>query len=238
MTAPICIDLSHWNPTPNWSQLKSAGCEGVVHKATEGTSYVDDQLFSRARPAMDAGLLWSTYHFMKPGSIFAQMDHYLSTINPKQGERIVLDHEDPGVYLDQLEAAVVDIMEMRPDLQITIYSGHLIKEQLSGTRSDILAQNTSLWVAQYTTAPAPSWPTSTWPQWSLWQYTDHAMVTGCSKPVDANRFNGTADAFKTWMGPPSTALIPPVESGAPIEPVVRIETQGGVKVWLNGVLIG
>jgi GH25 family lysozyme M1 (1,4-beta-N-acetylmuramidase) len=126
---------------------------------------------------------------------------------------------------------------MRPDLQITIYSGHLIKEQLSGTRSDILAQNTSLWVAQYTSAPAPSWPTSTWPQWSLWQWTDHATVTGCSKPVDANRFNGTADAFKAWMGA-GAVTAPPVEPSAPEPGEVRITTTGGVKVYVNGVLSG
>jgi GH25 family lysozyme M1 (1,4-beta-N-acetylmuramidase) len=233
MTAPICIDISHWNPTPNWSQLRAAGCEGVIHKATESKTYVDDQLFARARPAMDAGLLWSTYHFLRPGGMYEQMDHYLSTIDPRQGERVVLDHEDPGVYLDQLEDAVGNIKEMRPDLQITIYSGHLIKEQLAGTRSAYLAENTSLWIAQYTSAPAPSWPTSTWPQWSLWQWTDKATVPGVSKPVDANRFNGSADAFKAWMGLSTTAPAP-----EPDEAIVRIETQGGVKVYVNGVLIG
>ena len=82
--------------------------------------------------------------------------------------------------------AVGNLLQMRPDLQVTIYSGHLIKEQLGSTKNDYLAENTSLWIAQYTTAAAPSWPTATWPLWSLWQYTDKATVDGITKPVDGN----------------------------------------------------
>ena len=68
------IDLSHHNPTPDWAKLKAAGCIGVIHKATEGTSYKDPTLYDRAKDAMAAGLKWSTYHFLRPGSMSAQMD--------------------------------------------------------------------------------------------------------------------------------------------------------------------
>jgi lysozyme len=238
---PICVDISHWNPTPDWTRLKAGGTMGVIHKATEGTGYVDDQLFKRAKPAIDAGLLWSTYHFLNTSSTYAQMDHYLSTINPVEGERVILDHEDAGVSLARLEEAVNNILELRPGLQITIYSGHLIKEQLGSKRSELLATKTSLWIAQYTSANAPSWPTATWPQWSLWQYTDKATVDGVSKPVDGNRFNGSAENFVRWISPGSaTTPIPPGPSPAE-EPTVSfdIRTTGGAKVsiTLNGEVV-
>src|SRR5262245_34602417 len=86
MTSPV-IDISHHNPTPDWAKLKSGGVVGVIHKATEGSSYVDDMLFTRARAAMDADLCWSTYHFLRPGDMEDQMEHYLGTIDPRQGER-------------------------------------------------------------------------------------------------------------------------------------------------------
>lgn len=238
------IDLSHHNPTPDWDKLKAAGCIGVIHKATEGTSYVDKTLFSRAKEAMAAGLKWSTYHFLRPGKITAQIDHYLATIDPVEGERIVLDHEDAGVSLTDLEKAVRYIATIRPDLQVTIYSGHLIKEQLNGNRSKELAA-TSLWIAQYTSAGKPSWPVETWPAWSLWQYTDKATVPGISAPVDANRWNGTSEALLSWFGPAGSEVPEPAPDPVP-EPApgretvdIFISTPEGVpvSVTINGQLV-
>src|SRR5580765_6409403 len=146
MSNPVVIDISHHQADPiNWAAVKRGGTIGVIHKATEGTSYVDDKLFSRMKAAKDAGLLTSTYHFMRESDMSGQMNHYLGTINPVPGERVVLDHECSGTTLAELEEAVTYIRKVRPDLQITIYSGHQIKEQLGGKRSAILAENTSLW---------------------------------------------------------------------------------------------
>src|SRR5262245_51088518 len=200
MTSPV-IDLSHHNDTPDWDALKAAGVVGVIHKATEGTSYVDDQLFSRARAAMDAGLKWSTYHFLRDSDPEQQMQHYLKTIDPVQGERVCLDHEDEDVSLEQLKDCVTYIQSVRPDLQICIYSGHLIKDQLPNTVDDEVLNTTSLWIAQYTSASQPSWPTGTWKTWSLWQWTDSETVPGCDAPVDGDRWNGSTEALLKWFGP-------------------------------------
>lgn len=239
MPNPICVDLSHHNPTPDWVRLKAEGCLGVIHKATEGRSYVDDQLFKRAHPAMSAGLAWATYHFMRPGSMAEQVNHYLNTIDPRIGERMVLDHEDAGVTLDQLEEAVDRLLSIRPDVQVTIYSGHLIKEQLGAKRSDFLARNTSLWIAQYTSAANPSWPTATWPAWSLWQYTDQASVDGISAKVDGNRWNGPPETFVGWIGPaiepaPQPEPMPEIES---VDVVIKTSGKVTVSIVLNDELI-
>lgn len=198
MTSPV-IDLSHHNPTPDWAKIKAAGVLGVIHKATEGTGYADPDRKPRLAAAYRAGLLIATYHFMRPGALSAQMDFYLKTIDAAQGERVVLDHEDAGVSLSDLKAAIAYLWAKRPDLQITIYSGNLIKEQLGGSHDELLAR-TSLWVAQYNNS-GPSWPTATWPSWSLWQWTDHETVAGIAAPVDGNKWNGTADSLKRWFGP-------------------------------------
>lgn len=235
MTNPIVVDLSHWNPTPNWGQLKAGGTVGVIHKATEGTSYVDNTLFARAKAAMAEGLCWSTYHFMRPGSIEAQMDWYLGTIKPKLGERVVLDHEDAGVSFSDLKKAVLRILQTRPDLQVTIYSGHLIKEQLGNAKDQFLADSTSLWIAQYTTASAPTWPSATWPSWSLWQYTDKATANGVSAPVDGNKWNGTQEALIQWFGPAEN--VPPQPEPEPVPeppPVVALTVPPGVIIEING----
>lgn len=236
MYDPCVIDLSHHNPVPDWAKLAQTGIIGVIHKATEGASYVDDQLYARARPAIDAGLLWATYHFMRPGSTFAQMDHYLAVVDPVEGERMVLDHEDAGVSLQQLEEAVDELLTMCPGVNVSIYSGHLIKEQLSGKKSDYLAAHTSLWIAQYTSAAAPSWPTATWPQWALWQFTDHASVPGCTKPVDGNRWNGDEQSLRQWFKP---AMETPAPVPVPTKMDIDIWGPPGLEISLtiNGKLV-
>jgi lysozyme len=234
MPNPIVIDLSHHNPTPNWATLKANGTVGVIHKATEGNGYVDDQLFSRARAALAAGLAWSTYHFLRPGNMQTQIDHYLGTVDPLPGERVCLDHEDAGVSLEDIEDAVAYLMDRRPDLEVAIYSGHLIKEQMGDRNSATLAK-TSLWIAQYTTAAAPSWPKGTWPQWSLWQYTDKASVSGISQPVDGNRWNGDEASLVKWFGSAEEAAPPePTPVPEPQYEPLTISMPAGQKLIVNG----
>lgn len=200
MASPV-IDLSHHNPDPDWAAIKAAGVLGVIHKATEGVNYADPDRQRRLGEAYRAGLLIATYHFMRPGSIAAQMERYMAVINPAKGERVILDHEDAGVSLSDLKDAIQALWDARPDLQITIYSSNLIKEQLGNKRDDLLAK-TSLWIAQYNNS-GPSWPSATWPNWSLWQWTDHETIPGISRPVDGNKWNGTADGLARWMKPAS-----------------------------------
>lgn len=238
MSNPLVVDISHYQPDPDFVKLKENGTIGVIHKATEGTSYVDDQLFERAKKAMDAGLSWSTYHFLRgDSSPETQMKHYLGTIDPRQGERVCIDHEHTA-SLDALRAAVNYIRATRPDLQITIYSGHLIKEQIPGnTKDDFLAANTSLWIAHYTSAAAPTWPKGTWPAWSLWQYTDEGTATGISGNVDANRWNGDPADLPKWFGPAEDVEPEPEPIPEPDKEVlVAITMPEGVNVTvtLNG----
>ncbi|MCA1404689.1 glycoside hydrolase family 25 protein [Ensifer sp. IC3342] len=203
----LVIDLSHHNPEPDWEALKAGGIVGVIMKASEGETYVDPTYHPRKHNALAAGLATASYHFFH-GNSAAEMAHYLLVADPVRGERVVIDHEAEAT-LDQLVQAVRYIREKRPDLKVTIYSGHLIKDQLGDSKNSYLAINTSLWIAHYTEEAQPSWPKGTWPAWSLWQYTDHASVEGCSAPVDGNRWNGTEDNLLRWLGPAPQRLPQP-----------------------------
>jgi lysozyme len=207
MSNPVVVDLSHWNPTPDWAALKANGTVGVIHKATEGSGSVDATLFPRAADAIKAGLKWSTYHFLRPGNMKQQMDFYLKTVNPVQGERVCLDHEDSGVSLNDLKEAVDILCADSRNLQVALYSGHVIKEQLGSKTDEFLAAHTSLWLSHYTTG-TPSWPKQVWPQWSLWQYTDAASYVGISAKCDGNKWNGSPEALLTWFGPASSEPVP------------------------------
>ncbi|MEJ6847544.1 glycoside hydrolase family 25 protein [Sinorhizobium fredii] len=225
----LVIDLSHHNPTPDWVALKAGGILGVIMKASEGETYVDPTYAQRKKQALAAGLATASYHFFH-GNSDAEMAHYLAAAQPVQGERVVIDHE-AGANLDQLVQAVEYLRRTRPDLQVTIYSGHLIKEQLGSTKNEYLAINTSLWIAHYTGEAQPSWPQGTWPAWSLWQFTDHASVAGSSAPVDGNRWNGTEDNLLRWLGPaPQQPAPEPPPQPEPLTVFVTIQKPKGVEV--------
>src|SRR5262245_44006558 len=103
MLKPAFIDISHWQTvTPSFQPAKDAGILAVVHKAIEGQTNKDPKLPARFQLAQDAGLLFGTYHFVRPGKISDQVDHYLSTCEKYStpNSLYALDWEDAGVSLD------------------------------------------------------------------------------------------------------------------------------------------
>ena len=62
-------------------------------------------------------------------------------------------------------------------------------------------------LAQYTTG-TPSWPDETYPQWSLWQYSETGEIDGINDSyVDLNRFNGSDAELLTWISPAGSEAI-------------------------------
>ncbi|WP_425384237.1 glycoside hydrolase family 25 protein [Wolbachia endosymbiont (group B) of Eupithecia inturbata] len=57
------IDLSHWQENVDFELAKENGIVGVIHKATQGTGYIDTKYKERRKEAEDLGLLWGSYHF-------------------------------------------------------------------------------------------------------------------------------------------------------------------------------
>lgn len=230
MTTPVVVDISHYQPQPDFKAMKAGGVVGVIIKATEGTSITDSKWKAYTEGAFAAGLKVGAYHFLRPGSMTAQVDHFLDCIDMllPLGSRVAIDHEDSKVSLAELEDCIEYLHKKRPDLQIALYSGHLIKEQLGNKRSDTLARLTSLWIAQYNDT-GPSWPTGTWVTWSLWQYTDRATVPGISAPVDGDEWNGDSDGLLRWFGPVSN--VPEPEPAKP-QVELRIKCPEGVELLI------
>jgi lysozyme len=210
-TIPVCIDISHHQGFPDFDEVRAAGVLGVIHKATEGTSFIDQNRAENCANALAAGLAIATYFWIKPGDGRAQAEFYLQTIEPMPGERVVIDYEEDGCTLTTLHDAAQALLDYGNDLQITVYSGHLLKEQLGSDCDDFLADHTDLWLAQYTSGEV-SWPDGTYPQWSLHQYSETGEIPGIDDSyVDLDNFNGSNDNFLKWIGPVGKAPVPAPE---------------------------
>jgi lysozyme len=235
MSDVACIDISHHQDFPDFTKVKAAGVIAMIHKATEGSSYVDPNRGRNCKNAIDAGIAVATYHWLSPDSDPAkQMQFYLDTVQPVEGERVVIDYEEDGCTLDDLHEAVTALMADPRGLKIAVYSGHLLKEQLGDDHDGLLADNTDLWLAQYTTG-TPSWPKNTYPEWDLWQYSESGTINGISGSyVDLNRFNGTNEELLTWISPMGQR---PPRPPVPQTAIVEIKTTGDVTIVINGEVL-
>ncbi len=201
------IDISHHNSIANIAQVQQAGILAVIHKATQGTLYMDPTFSNNRRQIQEAELLFGAYHFGTSGDPSAQADHFLSVAGTDTV--LVLDFEPnpQGHDMSLLEAEqfvhhIFTVTGRYPGL----YSGHTIKEALVTAGITGLAQTELskcwLWIAQY--GPAPLIP-KLWDKWTLWQYTDGAAgnpphtVDGIGR-CDRNQFNGTSDELRAfWL---------------------------------------
>jgi lysozyme len=197
------LDLSHFNPNPDFALARSAGIVAVIHKATEGASFVDPAYSSRRGLATGAGLLWGAYHFGTCADGTEQARFFLEKTEPDASVLVALDCETnptgASMTLPQARDFVTCIQSVTgrwPGL----YGGDYLKQLLAGNKDRVLAQ-CWLWLAQYgSSAVVPP----TWDSWIMWQYTDAAQVPGIG-PCDCSRFRGSEqELIAFWL---------PAESG-------------------------
>jgi GH25 family lysozyme M1 (1,4-beta-N-acetylmuramidase) len=196
------VDLSHHNGSVDLKKASDSGIVGVIHKATQGRTYVDPTYKGNRTKAADAGLLWGAYHFGTGSDGVLQAEHFLNAVQPANDTLVVLDLEanpqGPNMTLVEARAFVTHVNEVTgrwPGL----YSGHYIKALL-GTQTDAVLANCWFWLAQY--GPTPVVPTN-WKKWTMWQYTDGGIgppphtVTGIGR-CDRDRFNGTKAQLRAF----------------------------------------
>lgn len=202
----VVIDLSHHNTVTSFQDVKDDGIFGIIHKATEGTAYVDKEYDSRAVKAKSVGLFWGAYHFGTQGDPNGQADHFLSTVNPGPGDLLVLDFEpnprEGTMSLAEAEAFVQRIHDQTGRFP-GLYSGQsFLKEQL-GDCTDTILKNCFLWIARYS-AKLPEVPVA-FRTFALWQYTDGNAgpqphnVRGIGS-CDRDKFNGDETNLKSFWG--------------------------------------
>jgi GH25 family lysozyme M1 (1,4-beta-N-acetylmuramidase) len=191
----VVVDISHNNGNVNLQLAKADGIIGVIHKATEGTTFVDPMYKTNRTQALNNGLLWGAYHFGTGGDGAAQAQHFLNVVGSFDNTLLVLDFEQntggTSMSLADARAFVTEVNEVTGRFP-GFYSGSYIKQLLGSAKDPVLAQ-CWLWLPEY--GPTPVVPAN-WPTWSMWQYTDGNVgpqphsVNGIGN-CDRDKFNGT-----------------------------------------------
>jgi lysozyme len=108
----VVIDLSHFNTVTSFSDVKTGGVVGVIHKAAQGTDWIDATYASRKQQAQAAGLWWGAYHFGTNNDGAAQAQYFLSKVNPGPNDLLALDFEqnpDSQMTIAQAEQFVTEV---------------------------------------------------------------------------------------------------------------------------------
>ena len=196
------IDISHFQGSPDFAQVKGCGIAAVIHKGTQGLHSTDSTYGTTKSAAVGEGLLWGAYHFgTGDGTGAQQAQFFLDTIKPASNELVSIDFEpNPSgttMSLTQLLDWITTVHQALGRWPVVYGGKSLLFGEVGSATNDTLA-NCPLWVAQYTSAAQPSSiPTQIWPTWTLWQYSESGQIPGISTNVDRDRYNGT-DLTSKW----------------------------------------
>ena len=194
------IDVSHWQGTIDWAAVAAAGKRFAYLKASDSFDFVDATYATNRAQAKANGLLVGAYHFARPdataGDAVAEADHFVDTATPASGELLpVLDLEvTGGLAATDLQAWVKAFMQRvydRTGLRAAIYTSPSFWSSKMGNTGWFAANGyVTLWIAHWTSGPAPTLPASNWGGrgWSFWQYTSDGTVPGIAGRVDLDRY--------------------------------------------------
>jgi GH25 family lysozyme M1 (1,4-beta-N-acetylmuramidase) len=224
------VDLSHYQKPTDFKAAFNFGVRGVIHKVTEGVSYVDPNYAPMRQKCEGSGIFWGAYHYFRPGNIEAQVNHFIKNAKPSPGTLMALDHEERGCSAADAEQ-FLRLLEAKIGRKGVLYSGHLIKEQLGHQVSEYLG-SCRLWVAEWDSSPTHQ---ASWKDLWLHQFTGDGKgpqphsVPGLGTNIDINRFYGTIEELtETWGGGDA--------SGTPLLVGPYVPTKGNVTAWGQATL--
>jgi lysozyme len=236
------LDISHHNDVTSWPAVRDAGIVGIIHKATEGSSFTDDQYERRRDEAKRAGLLWGAYHFATDSDPEHQVEHFLQTTGIDDETLYALDWEDYGddTMSEAQAREFMELVDEATERRCVLYGGNTIKEALGPSVDEFFGSH-RLWLCQYGSSPVAQ---PSWDDYWLWQYSDGEAgpgphgCPGVTGYVDTNSWAGTdIQLLAEWSG---VGINPPQPTPRPPHPrrptVVSLQTSGPAIVLVNGRL--
>jgi glycosyl hydrolase family 25 len=103
------------------TEFSTAGLAFVIVKATEGTSYVNPRHAGQVAHGREHSLVVGHYHFVRPGSMSAQVSYFLRHAAPRAGDVLALDWEDPAVPGEDKDTFIKDLRAAAPGHRVLLY---------------------------------------------------------------------------------------------------------------------
>ena len=224
-TKPKFLDLSHYDDLQDIAKVKAAGIVGIINKASEGPGMVDRTFAIRRPVVLGAGMLYGAYHFLRPGNMVAQAEHFLNVVGDPTGLLLAADWEVPHISPADLKVWLGTVKDKIGGWPVVYSYASMLIDQLGRSKADAVLAQTRLWLAAYSLHP--TWPTQIWAQPWGWQFTGDGsgpgphqipgIVLPGSKGIDIDAYEGgmahgsdlSDDALRAdWATSPSRPVQP------------------------------
>ena len=186
------IDISSWNGTINWTEIKAAGIDYVIIKAgsTNGKDKTFEENYKNAKAAgLGVGCYYYTYATTVE-QISADADNLMEWIAGKQFDYpVYLDIEDKSQEsLDSellTEMCKVFIEKLQANKYFCgLYTNNNWLVNLLNTEK--ITVYFDVWLARWTLSGEPNWGDSFGQRMGMWQYTDKGKIGTHSCDFDLN----------------------------------------------------
>lgn len=207
------IDISHHQGSIDFNAVR-AGCDFVVSKATEGTTFVDPLGIANRRAVKAVGMVSGSYHFARAGDPIAESNFFCDTVGDVTNEFVVLDWEvsysDPVGWC----LAWLNNTWARLGVKPLIYLNQSTRDSYDWSR--VVNGNFGLWLAKYD-EKLDAVSGGAWTTLAIKQYTDKGTISGVRGAVDRDVFYGDAVALASYCkrGTPVPAPKPPAPKPVP-----------------------
>jgi lysozyme len=197
------IDVSMYQGTIDWSQVKAAGIEFAYIRVSDGLPPVDPMFAPNWAGARAAGVLRGAYQFFRENEDpIAQADLLLDTMGPLDDEDLPaaidvesLDHQTGATIVSHVKAWM-DRVEAGSGKKPIIYTGRPFWDENTGSSTAV--SDHALWIPNwYVTCPGIS---VAWSNWGFWQYSSTGRVDGITGDVDRDRWNGDREGLLAFAG--------------------------------------
>lgn len=202
ITASVCpgsttlpgIDVSYYQGTINWSQVKASGVKFAVIRVSDGTTFLDPKFSTNWTNAKAAGVVVGAYQFFRPSQDpTAQADLVVTQL---QAAGFTKSDIPPVIDVEVTEGMSSSTIISRVNTWLARIQSKLGRTPLlytspgfwSGLGNPTPSPLPYLWVAHWT-SNCPTIPPN-WTTWKFWQYSATGTVPGISTDVDMDTFNG------------------------------------------------
>lgn len=227
------IDVSSWQGSIDFAQVRNAGIDIVYMKSGEGRSYIDPYFERNYQNAKANGLKVGFYHYVTARTVEQareQANFFASVISGKEPDcRLAMDFESFGNLsvnqINEISKVFLETLQNATNKEVLIYSNSYSARTIFSRDLAIYP----LWVANYGVSEPGG--NDKWATWVGWQYTSTGRVAGISGNVDRNQFtDGVLLSNTSPIPTPETPSTPeqPTETGTIVYTVKSGDTLSSI----------
>lgn len=193
------LDISNWQ---NGINLAAVDMDGVIIKATQGTSYVSPDCDRQVQQAKAEGIPFGVYHYVNGSGARAEADHFVDSCKGYIGEGILcIDWEKDQNAAWGNESYLQQVID-----RVTERTGVIpLKYASKAVFPWDTAKDSGNWVAQYANDKATGWQESPWNEGAyacaIRQYSSHGKLDGWGGFLDLNKAYMTPEAWMKYACP-------------------------------------